>query len=57
MTARVRVVHELRLFFVALQFLTRVPIPRWVGHEPGWLNECVRYFRWWVRSSAHSARR
>ncbi|MBW8828519.1 MAG: adenosylcobinamide-GDP ribazoletransferase [Burkholderiales bacterium] len=37
-------VAELRLFFVALQFLTRVPVPRWVGHEPGWLNRCVRYF-------------
>ena len=37
-------VHELRLFFVALQFLTRLPVPRWVGHESGWLNECVRHF-------------
>lgn len=37
-------VDELRLFFVALQFLTRLPVPRWVGHEPGWLNRCVRYF-------------
>ena len=26
--------HELRLFFVALQFLTRLPTPRWVGFEP-----------------------
>src|SRR5207245_5273901 len=25
-------VDELRLFFVALQFLTRLPAPRWVGH-------------------------
>ncbi len=37
-------IHELRLFFVALQFLTRLPNPRWVGHEPAWLNQCVRYF-------------
>ena len=37
-------VHELRLFFVALQFLTRVPIPRWVGFEPDWLNHCARHF-------------
>ena len=40
--------HELRLFFVALQFLTRLPIPAWVsqddGFDPGWLNACVRYF-------------
>jgi adenosylcobinamide-GDP ribazoletransferase len=36
--------HELRLFFIALQFLTRVPVPRWVGFEPGWLNESARHF-------------
>lgn len=37
-------VHELRLFFVALQFFTRVPVPRWVGFEPDWLNQCARHF-------------
>jgi adenosylcobinamide-GDP ribazoletransferase len=37
-------VQELRLGFVALQFLTRVPAPRWVGFEPGWLNESARHF-------------
>lgn len=36
--------HELRLFFVALQFLTRVPVPRWVGHDPAWLNQSARHF-------------
>jgi adenosylcobinamide-GDP ribazoletransferase len=36
--------HELRLFFTALQFLTRCPVPAWVGHDPAWLNQCVRYF-------------
>jgi len=36
--------HELRLFFIALQFLTRVPVPRWVGFEPGWLNDSARHF-------------
>lgn len=36
--------HELRLFFVALQFFTRVPIPRWVGFEPAWLQHCARHF-------------
>ena len=39
-----RVVQELRLFFVALQFLTRVPVPRWVGWEPDWLNRSARWF-------------
>ena len=37
-------IHELRLFFVALQFLTRVPAPRWVGFEPAWLNQSARHF-------------
>jgi adenosylcobinamide-GDP ribazoletransferase len=37
-------VHELRLAAVALQFLTRVPIPRRVGFEPAWLHQCVRHF-------------
>jgi adenosylcobinamide-GDP ribazoletransferase len=36
--------HELRLFFIALQFLTRVPVPRWVGFEPEWLNQSARHF-------------
>ncbi len=36
--------HELRLFFVALQFLTRVPVPNWVGFEPAWLQTCLRHF-------------
>ena len=36
--------HELRLFFIALQFLTRVPVPAWVGFEPMWLNQSARYF-------------
>ena len=37
-------VHELRLFFVALQLLTRLPVPQWVGYRDRWLNECVRHF-------------
>ena len=36
--------HQLRLFFIALQFLTRVAIPRWVGFEPEWLHHSARYF-------------
>jgi len=36
--------HQLRLFLIALQFFTRVPIPRWVGFEPQWLQQCARYF-------------
>ncbi|MEK8029941.1 adenosylcobinamide-GDP ribazoletransferase [Ideonella sp. DXS29W] len=36
--------HELRLFFIALQFLTRVPTPAWVGYQPEWLNQSARHF-------------
>lgn len=36
--------HQLRLFFVALQFFTRLPIPRWVGFEQDWLHHASRYF-------------
>ncbi|MDP5008260.1 MAG: adenosylcobinamide-GDP ribazoletransferase [Glaciimonas sp.] len=36
--------HQLRLFFTALQFFTRLPIPRWVGFEPDWLHHASRYF-------------
>jgi adenosylcobinamide-GDP ribazoletransferase len=37
-------VHQLRLFFTALQFFTRLPIPGWVGFDPAWLNQASRYF-------------
>ena len=36
--------HQLRLFFTALQFYTRLPIPAWVGFEPEWLQHASRYF-------------
>ncbi len=36
--------HQLRLFFIALQFFTRIPIPRWVGFDPAWLHQASRYF-------------
>jgi adenosylcobinamide-GDP ribazoletransferase len=36
--------HQLRLFFIALQFFTRLPIPRWTGFEQSWLNHAARYF-------------
>ncbi len=36
--------HELRLFCIAVQFLTRVSVPRWVGFEPDWLNQSARHF-------------
>ncbi|MES2073223.1 MAG: adenosylcobinamide-GDP ribazoletransferase [Pseudomonadota bacterium] len=36
--------HQLRLFFIALQFFTRIPIPQWVGFEAAWLQQASRYF-------------
>ncbi len=38
--------HQLRLFLVAVQFLTRVPVPAWstLGFQPAWLNACVVHF-------------
>jgi adenosylcobinamide-GDP ribazoletransferase len=38
------IVHQVRLFFIALQFFTRLPIPRWVGFESAWLHHAARYF-------------
>ncbi len=37
-------IHELRLFLIALQFFTRVPVPARVGFQPEWLNQSARYF-------------
>ena len=36
-------IHELRLFFIALQFLTRIPAPAWVGYDDAWMNQSMRY--------------
>ena len=36
--------HELRLFLIALQFLTRVPVPAGVGWKAEWLNDSARHF-------------
>ncbi len=36
--------HELRLGLLALQFLTRVPVPAWVGYRDQWLHQCARHF-------------
>nr|WP_174769971.1 adenosylcobinamide-GDP ribazoletransferase [Paraburkholderia hayleyella] len=36
--------RELRYFFTALGYFTRIPVPRWVGYEPHYLNAAARYF-------------
>ncbi|MFY7997304.1 MAG: adenosylcobinamide-GDP ribazoletransferase [Candidatus Kapaibacteriota bacterium] len=35
---------ELRLFFTALMFFTRIPCPSWVDHSEEYLNKSSRYF-------------
>lgn len=36
--------HQVRLFFIALQFFTRIHIPAWVGFDEQWLHQASRYF-------------
>ena len=38
------ITNELRLALTAVQYFTRVPVPRWVGHSEHALNASVRYF-------------
>ncbi len=35
---------QLRLMLTAVQFMTRLPVPGWVGHGPGQLDRAARYF-------------
>ena len=35
---------ELRYFFVALGYFTRVPVPRSIGYAAGDLDQAARYF-------------
>jgi adenosylcobinamide-GDP ribazoletransferase len=39
-----RAQNELRYFFTALGYFTRVPVPRWVGFEREYLHAASRYF-------------
>jgi adenosylcobinamide-GDP ribazoletransferase len=36
--------YQLELFFTALGFFTRIPVPAWVPWSPGRLNHAARYF-------------
>ncbi len=36
--------REIRVFFTAIMFLTRLPVPRWTDHSPEYLREAPRYF-------------
>ncbi len=35
---------QVRYFFCALAYFTRIPIPAWVGYEPDDLNHAAKYF-------------
>jgi adenosylcobinamide-GDP ribazoletransferase len=39
-----RLVAELRLLLMAVQYFTRLPMPSWVGHSAEQLNGTARYF-------------
>lgn len=36
--------REIRIFFTALMFFTRIPCPKWTDHSPEYLNKSSRYF-------------
>jgi len=36
--------YQLRLVFTAIQFFTRLPVPRWTGYSERQLNDAARYF-------------
>ena len=38
------IAREFRLFLVALQFLTRIPVRSFDGFEPSWLDRSAKYF-------------
>ncbi|WP_040506899.1 adenosylcobinamide-GDP ribazoletransferase [Leptospira wolbachii] len=35
--------REIRLFFVCLSFLSRIPSPRWIGFQEEWLHKSIKY--------------
>ena len=35
---------EIRIFFTALMFYTRIPCPSWVDHQEDYLEKATRYF-------------
>ncbi len=35
---------ELQIFFTALMFFTRIPCPKWVDHDPEYLQKSSKYF-------------
>lgn len=40
----ISVQHEIRLLLVAIQFLTRLPVPEFTNYQPQWLHQSSRHF-------------
>jgi adenosylcobinamide-GDP ribazoletransferase len=36
--------EEIRIFFTALMFYTRIPCPSWIDHSEDYINKATRYF-------------
>lgn len=36
--------EEVKIFFTAVMFYTRIPCPSWTDHSPDYINKSVRYF-------------
>ncbi len=36
--------NEIKIFFTALMFYTRIPCPKWVNHDADYLTKATRYF-------------
>lgn len=36
--------EQIRIFFTALMFYTRIPCPAWVDHDAGYINKATRFF-------------
>src|SRR3954447_16259114 len=39
-------VYEARLFFTAMMFFTRLPVPRYIDHSSEYLQRSSKYFSW-----------
>jgi adenosylcobinamide-GDP ribazoletransferase len=35
---------EIRIFFTALMYFTRIPVPKGIDHDPAWLQKAPKYF-------------
>jgi len=38
------IIQEIKIFLTAVMFYTRIPCPKWVDHDPTYINLSIRYF-------------